>query len=451
MVTNLIYTEYKTEKGLIPMQIENTGAFIVSGVAPAAETKKRPPERTVKPARVYKAVRRGSFKKFFAEYAASLRDRRKRIMCVAAGAAVTLAGVTALGAYCTVGVDYYCGGRLLCTVAAADDAAGIIAGAIAQADKLGAPEPKIETAPKLALKSALVDGDEAVDAILEASPYLCRAYAATVDGETLAAAGTREEVESALAAYVEKYRLNDSAALSAEVDIEEQIVRKSSLLSGDELEAALEKGDTLAVINTVDLVEQQTLPHETEEVKDESLYAGDSVVETEGSDGVIMLTNEQIYRNGELLSSAIVSSETTLEPVAEVVRVGTKPRNALVDGFSYPLSGRLSSGFGPRWGRTHRGIDLAVAMDTPVKAAAAGTVITAEYKPSYGNIVQIDHGYGIVTSYAHLDYIDVSVGQSVARGEVVAHSGSTGNSTGPHLHFEVINNGEYLNPLDYLI
>ena len=131
--------------------------------------------------------------------------------------------------------------------------------------------------------------------------------------------------------------------------------------------------------------------------------------------------------------------------------MGTKPRNALVDGFSYPLSGRLSSGFGPRWGRTHRGIDLAVAMDTPVKAAAAGTVITAEYKPSYGNIVQIDHGYGIVTSYAHLDYIDVSVGQSVARGEVVAHSGSTGNSTGPHLHFEVINNGEYLNPLDYLI
>ena len=390
-------------------------------------------------------------RRFGRDYASALRDCRKRVLCVAAGVAVSLVGITAVGSYCTLGVNYYYKDKLLCTVAATDDAAAIIGSATRKAQRMGAPEPEISTAPKLALRSDLVNGEDAVNAILAASPGLSLARSVSLNGRTLFYAESDEIIDEALAAYVEKYRINDSAALSGEIEIKDQIVRSEELLSAEDIVTELEQSDVLAVMNIVDLTEQQTIAHEVEEIADDSIYVGESVTETEGSDGVLVMVNEQVYRNAELLSSAIISSETTVEPVTEVVRVGTKPRNALVDGLSYPVSGTLSSGFGPRWGRTHRGIDLAVSMDTPVAAAATGTVITAEYKESYGNLVQIDHGYGIVTSYAHLDVIGVSVGQTVARGEIVAYSGNTGNTTGPHLHFEVINNGEYLNPLNYLI
>lgn len=440
------------------MRIENTSSCIVSGgpVIKRRQTEKlgdaRSGIRAAAPdlsPQLHAAGR--TVRRFGRDYAAALRECRKRALCVAAGVAVSLAGITAIGSYCTLGVNYYYKDRLLCTVAAADDAAAIIGSATRKAQRMGAPEPEISTAPKLALRSSLVDGEDAVNAILAASPGLSLARAVSLNGRTLFCAESDEIIDEALAAYVEKYRINDSAALSGEIEIKDQIVRSEELLSADDIVAAMEQSGVLSVMNTVDLTEQQTIAHGVEEIADDSMYVGDSVTETEGSDGVVVMINEQVYRNAELLSSAIISSETTVEPVTEVVRVGTKPRNALEDGLSYPVSGTLSSGFGPRWGRTHRGIDLAVSMDTPVAAAAAGTVITAEYKESYGNLVQIDHGYGIVTSYAHLDVIGVSVGQSVDRGEIVAYSGNTGNTTGPHLHFEVINNGEYLNPLEHLI
>lgn len=83
-------------------------------------------------------------------------------------------------------------------------------------------------------------------------------------------------------------------------------------------------------------------------------------------------------------------------------------------------------------------------------ATAAGTVIRAEYYAGYGNCVDIDHGNGVISRYGHLSKINVSLGQSVSQGEVIALSGNTGNSTGPHLHFELRMNGEAVNPYDYI-
>lgn len=444
------------------MQIENTNTCIISGGAfsvPKNEIK-RPEKSPIKKPRLLQTPkikwRAGIFngaavRRFFHDFGAVFRSKRKKFLCAAAGVSVTASGLAALGTYCTVGVNYYYGDKLLCTVSASDDAAAIMGIAAEKASELGAPEPKIQTSAKLALKSSLVEGDEAIDAILAASPYLCRGYIVSVNGVDLFTVENKNDISVALDEYVQKYKINDTASLSGAIEIRDQVVRKDEITPAASITEILEEGGALTVMNTVDITEQRTITHETTEIADDNLYEGESVVETKGSDGTLVMVNEQIYSNGELLSSAIISSETSLEPVTEVVRVGTKRRNALEDGLSYPLTGRLSSGFGERWGRMHRGIDLAVAMDTPVAAAASGTVITAEYKESYGNLVQIDHGYGIVTSYAHLDSISVTVGQDVARGEIVAYSGNTGNSTGPHLHFEVINNGEYLNPLDYLI
>ena len=115
-----------------------------------------------------------------------------------------------------------------------------------------------------------------------------------------------------------------------------------------------------------------------------------------------------------------------------------------------PTSGRLTSTFGQRWGRFHAGIDLAGPVGTPIYAADGGTVVEAGWHGGYGYLVRINHGNGFETYYAHLSKVYVSVGQKVAKGEQIAAMGSTGNSTGSHLHFEIRLNGEAKNPYNYL-
>ncbi len=119
-------------------------------------------------------------------------------------------------------------------------------------------------------------------------------------------------------------------------------------------------------------------------------------------------------------------------------------------GLIWPVSGSVVSGFGLRWGRMHEGIDIAASTGTPIWAAAAGTVIHAGWLGGYGNLVVVDHGNGLATAYAHASAILVSVGQSVSQGQTVSLVGSTGNSSGPHLHFEVRVNGLAVDPLLYL-
>ena len=118
--------------------------------------------------------------------------------------------------------------------------------------------------------------------------------------------------------------------------------------------------------------------------------------------------------------------------------------------LGWPVSGPVTSGFGMRWGRMHEGIDIAVASGTPVRSAAAGTVIYAGWLGGYGNLVVVDHGNGLSTAYAHNSSFASSMGQSVAAGQVVAYSGNTGNSSGPHVHFEVRVSGGAVDPLGYL-
>lgn len=119
-------------------------------------------------------------------------------------------------------------------------------------------------------------------------------------------------------------------------------------------------------------------------------------------------------------------------------------------GLIWPVNGPVTSGFGIRWGRMHTGIDIAVPTGTPVHASAAGTVVYASWMSGYGFLVAIDHGNGLATAYAHNSSLLVSVGQHVAQGEVISLSGSTGHSTGPHVHFEVRVNGVPVDPLQYL-
>jgi murein DD-endopeptidase MepM/ murein hydrolase activator NlpD len=119
-------------------------------------------------------------------------------------------------------------------------------------------------------------------------------------------------------------------------------------------------------------------------------------------------------------------------------------------GFIWPCDGVVVSGFGMRWGRMHEGIDIGCAYGTSNRAAAAGTVIYSGWLGGYGNLVVVDHGNGLSTAYAHASTLLVSPGQTVSQGQTVSLVGSTGNSSGPHLHFEVRVNGQAVDPLLYL-
>ena len=122
----------------------------------------------------------------------------------------------------------------------------------------------------------------------------------------------------------------------------------------------------------------------------------------------------------------------------------------------WPISGEITSEFGwrvhPIFGtaRFHSGLDIAGDYGMPIHAAASGTVIYAGWISGYGNAVIIDHGGGVTTLYGHNESLNVSEGQSVSQGQVIAYCGSTGNSTGPHCHFEVRQNGEPVSPYGYL-
>lgn len=117
-----------------------------------------------------------------------------------------------------------------------------------------------------------------------------------------------------------------------------------------------------------------------------------------------------------------------------------------------PVSGTVTSRFGSRWGRSHKGIDIGAPKGTPIKAIASGTVTVAQYGYSggYGNYVMISHGNGVQTLYGHCNSLNVSVGEQVSQGQVIAFVGNTGNSFGNHLHLEIRVNGVAQNPQNYL-
>lgn len=114
-----------------------------------------------------------------------------------------------------------------------------------------------------------------------------------------------------------------------------------------------------------------------------------------------------------------------------------------------PVSGIITTRFG-RGNYGHRGLDIATSTGTPIKAAAGGTVTVAGWNNSYGYMVKVSHGNGVETVYAHCSKLLVSRGQSVSQGQIIAKIGSTGNSSGPHLHFEVRVNGTLYNPQNYI-
>lgn len=218
----------------------------------------------------------------------------------------------------------------------------------------------------------------------------------------------------------------------------------------------------LNVVVTKEVTTEETIAHETEYKDNSSLLRGESKVITAGKDGSKVVTYEIKESNGIALEKEVLNEVVLSEPVTAVVSKGTgaitisSSRSVSASSgsgsgsLSWPKSGKINSPYGSRSRGFHTGIDISAKTGDPVYAAAGGTVVSAGWAGGYGYCVVLDHGNGLKTRYAHLSSLSVSSGQTVSRGGQVGKAGSTGNSTGPHLHFEVIVNGSTVNPMNYL-
>jgi murein DD-endopeptidase MepM/ murein hydrolase activator NlpD len=191
--------------------------------------------------------------------------------------------------------------------------------------------------------------------------------------------------------------------------------------------------------------------HQVRVLQQELLNSKGALVEARSrkKQSLATLTAQEREDAGEIDSLEKVSAELSAKIQAAQAH-STVQRSPSAAGLIWPVDAPITSPFGWRWGRMHTGVDLGAPYGTPIKAAAAGTVIYAGWLGGYGNLTVIDHGGGLATAYAHQSSIAVAVGQQVAQGEIIGNVGSTGHSTGPHLHFEVRVNGQPVDPLGYL-
>lgn len=186
--------------------------------------------------------------------------------------------------------------------------------------------------------------------------------------------------------------------------------------------------------------------------ENDNLFKGEKVVKQEGSDGKKRSYYQISEKNGVRTDKTLLEEAIIEKPVDRVVVVGTKVISSRGTGeFSWPaVGGYISSTMGNRWGEYHRGIDIARPSNYNILAADNGVVVSTGYDGSYGNKIVISHNNGYTTLYGHLSEIQVSVGQVVPKGSVIGIMGSTGVSTGVHLHFEVEQNGTLVDPLSVL-
>lgn len=305
--------------------------------------------------------------------------------------------------------------------------------------------------PTLILRSGITKTSALHDKLLLCSPYFSSACTLYCEGSAIFNAKNSQIAAEVVEEYISDYSMNGDATPNSEFSFSTGVIPSVNISTKEECARLLSESNSISVISVVTESLQKEVPFETKTEQDADMYIGETIVVTEGKTGTAQISEETVYENGTEQSSRVLSENIVTEPVAKVIRVGTKQKEVLKTGLQYPLKGVISSPFGSRWGRMHEGLDIAVPERTVVTAAECGTVCYVnENAGGYGKLIRIDHGYGVKTAYAHLSKIEVSVGQKVAAGTRIALSGNTGRSTGPHLHFEVINNDTPLDPTLYL-
>lgn len=251
------------------------------------------------------------------------------------------------------------------------------------------------------------------------------------------------------------------------------------LLTSENIGDFLNKAEYISTISEYDRDMLKVFQAVTKEVKAQEAVLKEEYAEMEEMQNQLIAKQDSLETMMETkaeeiasLDDAIKANEEKLEKLEkavadakrkqqEALNTGGTAGESVISGngyFTHPCPGysRISSYFGyreqplPGASTNHKGMDFAAPTGTPIYAAAAGTVTTAAYSGNAGNMIAINHGNGLVTIYMHCHAMYVSAGQKVEKGQNIAIVGSTGNSTGPHLHFQVNVNGVPTNPLNYL-
>ena len=307
------------------------------------------------------------------------------------------------------------------------------------------------TVPVISLRKNVCKKSDAAQQLLLASDKFSETYTLISDDKAVYNAKTKKDAEHILEEYIKRLSLGGNAKLSSSVQIIKRIISAKDVMSKEDCAYLLDHSGLVTVVSIADSSYEKNSPFGTETEADSNMYLGETVTLSEGSEGRAEVLRRTVYKNGIAEDVSVISEDVSVQPVARIIKVGTKQKDVLKTGVFMPLSGRLSSPFGPRWGRMHEGIDIAVPEGTPVKAAECGKVsFVSENAGGYGKLVRIDHGYGVQTAYGHLSKITAAEGDTVAAGTEIALSGNTGNSTGPHLHFEIIKDGEQIDPTPYI-
>ncbi len=234
----------------------------------------------------------------------------------------------------------------------------------------------------------------------------------------------------------------------------------------DQLQAAREAVDQaktdLETQQAEQLTAKETLETQKTSLAEEEAAVDDAIAEINSKKEVYSAQLAEVHSKAEALEDQIAEEQAAAEKAAAKQNSSSNSSassgsSSSSGGLTWPCgSSRITSYFGNRSSPTagastyHKGIDIGASTGTAIYAAASGTVVTATYSSSAGNYITISHGNGLSTSYMHCSALYVSVGDTVSQGQTIAAVGSTGISTGSHLHFAVIENGTYKNPLDYV-
>lgn len=278
-------------------------------------------------------------------------------------------------------------------------------------------------------------------------------YEVKVSGEEIGYIENKQAFNDKIKSNIENYSSKnvDNVQLTATPEYELKLVEKTKENEESEIIIAIQKeveitykyyeiafnDETIEKVDSLDIA-QQLVDYVKEETKEQK----------------ILTINEITTKNVEDINTNTL--EVARTNLNDKLNIDTSEEITNINGIkiaTLPVTGIISSRYGVssaiRSSR-HTGLDIAAAKGTPIKVVANGTVTFAASSGSYGYLVKVDHGNNVETWYAHTSKMYVTEGQEVKSGDVIALVGSTGNSTGPHLHFEVRINGEHVNPQKYL-
>lgn len=292
------------------------------------------------------------------------------------------------------------------------------------------------------------------------------AYELNISGKSFGYINSEEKVNNVLKLVTDKY-IEDldvdkadviSADVECNIDLEKRTINVDTVKTEDEISneiyiSSLDEEELLNIDIKVKEISEEEILADTIIINDDTMYLG-QVEEEIGQNGKKLVSKEVIYSNGQVEDSTILEEEILEEPHSAVIYRGSK--NPYDDGIAFlsrpTRGGFTTSEYGARWESFHKGMDIAGNIGDDVMAAIDGEVTYAGYNDGgYGNLIMIKHEDEMMTYYAHLDDIYVSVGDKVLKGDTIGAVGNTGFSTGPHLHFELRVNGEPVDPSEYLV